>query len=337
VKIAIIGATGAVGRQMLADLESLKIDNIEPILIASHRSVGCELYFKGKAYKTKAWDLNLVTDVKYCLLSAGADFSREYAEKIVENNCVVIDNSSAWRMYEHVPLIVPEVNIDLVKEYSCGIIANPNCSTIQMSLVLFPLLKKFGLEKVIVSTYQSVSGSGQKGINELIQQNIAKTKNLPLDTKYYGVPIAGNILPSIGSLDSSGYCEEEIKMIEETRKIFDYRDLDIMATTVRVPVVRCHCESLTVELSCETSSQQIKECLEAQEGVVIDCNKETEIFSQVTPLSVEGSSSVYVSRIRSLYGKKSSKWFNIWCVADNLRKGAATNAVQILKNLLKST
>lgn len=328
-KVAIIGATGAVGREMVSDLEACTIKDIEVGFFASERSAGEQIQFRGKMREVKSYRAELLAGFDFCLMSAGGAFSRQNAKAIAELGVTVIDNSSAWRMVDGVPLVVPEVNGDELKKLPKGsIIANPNCSTIQMVVALKPLLDRFGIEQIHVSTYQSVSGTGQKGIRELSSQVEASFKFSEKAPEVYAQPIAFNVLPAIDVLDGAGHCFEEEKMIRETRKIFGRPKLDVLATTVRVPVYHCHSESIAVKLSKPVTRNEAIECMSQFSGLTVHSEDNHSEFP--TPRSVAGSQGVHVARVRLPLGSDRSEWVQLWVVADNLKKGAATNAVQIL-------
>jgi aspartate-semialdehyde dehydrogenase len=329
-KIAIIGATGAVGREMLADLEDSKIKDIQIGFFASHRSAGEMLTIRGKSYEVKAYNINDIRDFDVCLMSAGGAFSKQNAQAIADLGITVIDNSSAWRMADHVPLVVPEVNASVLAKLPKGsIIANPNCSTIQMVVALKPLLDAFGLEEIHVSTYQSVSGTGQKGIKELSTQVESSFKFAEPKAQVYAQPIAFNVLPAIDVLDGAGHCFEEEKMVRETRKIFALPNIEILATTVRVPVYHCHGEAVAVKLSRKVSRKEAISVMSAFAGITM--HEEDSHASFPTPRTVAGDRGVHVARVRTPMDQDLSHWLQFWVVADNLKKGAATNAVQILE------
>jgi aspartate-semialdehyde dehydrogenase len=331
VKVAIIGATGAVGREMIHDLEESSISDVTIGLFASERSAGEMLTFREKTYEVRAFGLERLKGYDYCLMSAGGSFSREWAKPISELGVAVIDNSSAWRMTDGVPLVVPEVNGQVLKGFKSGIIANPNCSTIQLVVPLKSLDDRFKIKSVHVSTYQSVSGTGQKGIKELSAQIEAQFKFQDLKPQVYAQPIAFNVLPAIDVLDANGHCFEEEKMIRETRKILSHKTLSVFATTVRVPVFHCHSESVAVELLQPVTRDAVMSCFEAMAGLIVEKNDSHASFP--TPRTVAGQRGVYVSRVRTPLDEQKSNWIQFWVVADNLKKGAATNAVQILELL----
>lgn len=329
--VAVIGATGAVGREMLAELEDSSIQDIHLGLFASPRSAGEVLTFRDKSYEVIPFSLGAVKNFQTCLMSAGGAFSKQHSRAIAEAGATVIDNSSAWRMVEGIPLIVPEVNSHELKGWTSGIIANPNCSTIQMVVPLKALQDAFGLDHVNVATYQSVSGTGQKGIKELSSQMEAQYKFADLKPEVYAQPIAFNVLPAIDVLDANGHCFEEEKMVRETRKILKLPHLEVLATTVRVPVFHCHCESVTVRLAKQVSRAEALEALGSMKGLKL--HTENQHASFPTPRTVAGDREVHVARVRTPFDQERSNYLQFWVVADNLKKGAATNAVQIFEFL----
>jgi aspartate-semialdehyde dehydrogenase len=334
-KVAIIGATGAVGREMISELEDSAMKNIEVGMFASPRSEGQTVEFRKQKYRVKAFSEEALKGYDYALMSAGGDFSKKYSKQLAEQGAIVIDNSSAWRMDPQYPLVVPEVNAHALNRDDLSIIANPNCSTIQMMINLAPLEKDFGIEMVQVSTYQSVSGTGQKGLNELAEQ-VRKQFNMEeMTPNVYPQAIAFNVLPAIGPTDDAGHAEEEVKMIRETHKILENDSIEVLATTVRVPVFSCHSESIVVKLKNAVSRDEVLASLDKQEGLVlVDTENQAEF---PTPLNVAGKKETYVTRVRLPYGLDASgksQWVQMWNVADNLKKGAATNAVQILEKLV---
>lgn len=331
-KVAIVGATGAVGREMIKDLEASQIKEIELSLWASPRSAGSKLFFRGHSHEVKPFTVEALKGVRYVLMSAGGAFSREYSRALVEQGTTVIDNSSAWRMADDVPLVVPECNGDILKADKAQIIANPNCSTIQMVVALKPLKDNFGLSMVQVATYQSVSGTGQKGMAELSEQLEANFRFQDLKPKVYAQPIAFNLLPGIDVFDAEGHCYEEVKMVKETRKILDLPELEVLASTVRVPTFNCHGEMVHVLLGEAITREQAIEAMASGAGIVL--NREDSHAAQPTPRTTAGDHRVFVSRLRLPHGQKQSRWLQFWNVADNLKKGAASNAVQILECVL---
>lgn len=328
-KVAIIGATGAVGREMIRDLEESSIKDLDVGLYASARSAGSKVSFRGKLHEVQAFSLEALKGTKFALMSAGGAFSREYAKALVAQGTTVIDNSSAWRMDETVALVVPEVNGAALRHDRPMIIANPNCSTIQMVVALKPLADRFGIDMVQVSTYQSVSGTGQKGIAELAAQLEAQMKFQEPTPQVYAQPIAFNCLPGIDVFDDTGHVYEEVKMVKETRKIMGLPHLDVLASTVRVPTFHCHGETVNVRLARAISRDEALEAFRSAQGVVLVDKDDHK--SQPTPRGVTGDRRVFVSRVRLPYGQTTSHWLQFWNVADNLKKGAATNAVQILE------
>ena len=320
---AIVGATGLVGSTFLKVLEEKSLPIDEYYLFASSRSSGKKIAFMEKKYTIE----ELTHEVPkrhftYALFSAGASISKEYAKEFVENGTTVIDNSSAFRMDEGVPLVVPEINFEDIKDKK--LIANPNCSTIQAMLPLNVLNQKYGISRVVYSTYQAVSGAGQKGIQDL--ENTAKgLKELKFPHKIYN-----NCIPHIDDFLENDYTKEEMKMINETRKILHLPDLKITATCVRVPVMNSHSESINVELENEFELEDIKQELSRSDGIVVLDDPRFKIY----PLNefANGKDEVFVGRIRKDDSTKNG--LNFWVVADNIRKGAASNAVQILEKLL---
>ena len=327
--IAIAGATGAVGRKMLAILEerNFPVDDLK--LLASTRSAGKFLEFKGEKIAVEELRQSSFVNMDIALFSAGAGISREFAPAAVKSNCVVIDNSSAYRMEKDIPLVVPEVNSDAIGD-NPGIIANPNCSTIQMVMVLKPIHEKFKIKRVVVSTYQSVSGSGQKAIDELKNQTRDLFSGNEVKVNVYPHQIAFNCLPHIDKFLENGYTKEEIKMVNETRKILGDDSVQVCPTTVRVPVFYSHSEALNIETEGPITGSAVKALLKAQSGIsVVDDPQNNEY-----PLAIEGEdkNEVFVGRIRD--DISCERAVNLWVVSDNLRKGAALNAVQIAELLI---
>jgi aspartate-semialdehyde dehydrogenase len=322
--VAVVGATGLVGTKMLEILSEKSFPVRNLYMYASKKSAGKEVEYKGKSYKVielKKENI-LDKDIDIALFSAGGDTSLEFAKYFVEIGAVVIDNSSAWRMDKEVPLVVPEVNPDALKDHK-GIIANPNCSTIQAMPVLKALSDRYGLERVVYSTYQAVAGAGIQGIEDL--QNGLKGEK----PKKFQYDIAGNLIPQIDTFLDNGYTKEEMKMVNETRKILSLPDLRVTATCVRVPVETSHSESVNVELKSDFDLKEVFELLSNTEGVVVE--DDTANLKYPMPLYVAGKDPVYVGRIRRDYSNKNT--LNLWIVSDNIRKGAALNAVQIAEKL----
>ena len=324
--IAVVGATGMVGRTFLKVLEEVKLPVENYYLFSSARSAGTKLEFMGKEYTV----LELREDsfkthrVDIALFSAGGSTSEKFAPLAAAEGCVVIDNSSAWRMDPEVPLVVPEVNPEDIK-WNKGIIANPNCSTIQAMVALRPLQKKYGIKRVVYSTYQAVSGAGMRGYEDL-KNGINGEK-----PKKFNHPIFSNCLPQIDDFLPNGYTKEEMKMVNETRKILGDDSMKITATTVRVPVFDCHSESINVELEKPYELSELRGELTKAPGVVV----EDDIDNCVYPMAVnaKGKNETFVGRIRR--DDSVDNGVNLWVVADNIRKGAATNAVQIAQKLIE--
>jgi aspartate-semialdehyde dehydrogenase len=328
-RVAVVGATGAVGREMIKILEERSFPVDELRLYASERSEGVEIDFKGEKVKVQALTRENVKGSEIYLFSAGASISREYAP-IASESGVVIDNSSAWRMEPDIPLVVPEVNPDDVLHQK-GIIANPNCSTIQMVVAVHPLHLKYKVKRIIVSTYQSVSGTGQKAINELGEQIKSWTEGREIEKNVYPYQIAFNLIPRIDVVQNNLYTKEEMKMVAETRKIMHAPDILVDATCVRVPVFRCHSESVLLELGTYASVEDVRRVLSGSPGVRVLDDPFNDLYP--TPLELSGSDEVFVGRIRE--SLVFDNGISMWIVADNLRKGAALNAVQIAELLIE--
>jgi len=322
-KVAVVGATGLVGSTMLKILEERDFPVTELIPVASERSVGNKVSFKGKEYTVVSADTAIGMKPSLALFSAGGATSLALAPKFAAAGCRVVDNSSAWRMKEDIKLVVPEVNghVLTADDY---IIANPNCSTIQMVMVLDPIHRNYGIKRVVVSTYQSVTGTGQKAIKEMLDQRAGNMAH-----SVYPHQIDLNIIPHIDVFQDNGYTKEEMKMALETCKIMGDDSIRVTATTVRVPVVGGHSESVNIELKKDFKELDIKELLSNQSGVVVIDNPAMNGYPM--PLDAEGKDEVFVGRIRRDYSQPNT--LNCWIVSDNLRKGAATNAVQIAKLL----
>ncbi len=328
--VAVVGATGAVGNAMMAILEERKFPVNNLILLASERSEGTRLEFRGETIIVRKLTHNSFEDIDIALFSAGATRSKEFAPLAVKADVVVIDNSSAFRMQDNVPLVVPEVNPDKIKEHH-GIIANPNCSTIQMVVVLKPIYDMAGIKRVVVSTYQAVSGSGKKAIEELSVQTRDVLNSRAVSCSVYPYQIAFNCLPHIDVFLESGYTKEEEKMVNETKKIMGDESIAVTATTVRVPVFFAHSESVNIETNFKVSAAEIRKSLSAAPGIkVLDDSKKSEY-----PIATQaaGKDDVFVGRIRE--DNSVENGINLWIVSDNIRKGAALNAVQIAEYLIK--
>jgi len=329
--VAVAGATGAVGRKMLEILEQRKFPVASLKVLASARSVGQALPFNGNSLAVEELKESSFEGVDIALFSAGAGVSRQFAPFAVKSGCIVIDNSSAFRMEPDIPLVVPEVNPEAVGD-DPGVIANPNCSTIQMVVALKPIHDQFKIKRVVVSTYQSVSGSGQKAIEELHSQAQSVLSGKPPENNVYPHQIAFNCLPHIDNFLDSGYTKEEMKMVNETRKILEDDSIQISPTTVRVPVFYSHSESVNVETEKPISAGEVKKLLSDAVGVLVVDNPETNEY----PLAIdgEGRDDVFVGRIRDDISCENA--INFWVVSDNLRKGAALNAVQIAELLARN-
>ncbi len=318
--IAIVGVTGLVGRTFLQVLEERNFKFNTLRMFASRRSAGTKVNFKGNDYTVEEATPEIFKDTDIALFSAGSAISKTLAPAARESKCIVIDNSSAWRMNNEVPLVVPEVNKHALKKHNY-IIANPNCSTIQLVAALKPLADKYGLNRVICSTYQSISGAGQKGIDKLYNE---------LEGNYFdSKPIAYSLTFHDADGDE-GFTNEELKMINETRKILEIQDLPVAVTCVRVPTIGGHCESVNIELSNDFNINDIRDLFANTNGMILMDDIKRDVYA--TPAIVNGSDYVYVSRIRRDSSTKNGLY--LWVSADNVRKGAATNAVQIAEALI---
>lgn len=321
--VGILGATGLVGNEIKKRLEERNLDIDKIRFFASASSKGSKISFNGVEHEVEELTEDNIKGVDYLFFAAGGDISKEYAKKAVENGSVVIDNSSEFRMDKDVPLIIPEVNPEDIKNHK-GIIANPNCSTIQSVLSLYPIYKAYGLKRIVYSTYQSVSGSGKAGLEDL-DRTINNGKG-----EFYPHNIAYNLIPHIDDFLENGYTKEEMKMIEETNKILK-SNIGVTATTVRVPIKFSHAVSINLETDKEFQMEDIFKLYKDVDGIILKDNIEEQIYP--TPLIAEGKDEVFVGRIRRDFSLKNG--INLWSVADNIRKGASTNAVQILELLLK--
>ncbi|KOO46564.1 aspartate-semialdehyde dehydrogenase [Priestia koreensis] len=336
--VAVVGATGAVGQQMLATLEKRDFPIGKLTLLSSARSAGKKVSFKGQEYEVQEATPESFEGVQIALFSAGGSVSKQFAPEAVKRGAIVVDNTSAYRMDPNVPLVVPEVNEEDIKLHN-GIIANPNCSTIQMVVALEPIRQAFGLDKVVVSTYQAVSGAGAAAIDELKTQAQAILNGeeftpeiLPVggDKKHY--QIAFNAIPQIDKFQDNGFTFEEMKMINETKKIMHMPELSVAATCVRLPVVTGHSESVYIEINKQgVSAQEVKSLLSTAPGVVLQDDPENQVYPM--PADAVGKNDTFVGRIRKDLDKDTG--FHLWVVSDNLLKGAAWNSVQIAESLLK--
>jgi aspartate-semialdehyde dehydrogenase len=329
-KVAIVGATGNVGREMLNILAERAFPVREVVALASQRSIGQDVSFGDKTLKCKVLDHYDFSDTDLCLMSAGGEISKVWSPKIGAQGCVVIDNSSAWRYDQDVPLIVPEVNADAVRGFTKkNIIANPNCSTAQLVVALKPLHDHFGIKRVVVSTYQSVSGAGKEGMDELFDQTRAIFSAGEVKTKKFPKRIAFNLIPQIDVFMEDGYTKEEWKMMVETKKILDPK-IRLTATCVRVPVFIGHSESVNIECEKPVSVKAATEILRSAPGILVIDKHEPGGY--ITPHEASGEDATYISRIREDATVENGLAF--WCVSDNLRKGAALNAIQIAECLI---
>jgi aspartate-semialdehyde dehydrogenase len=329
-KVAVAGATGNVGRAMLDILDERRFPADEVVALASRRSVGTECSFGDKTLKVKALEHFDFSDTDICLMSAGGAVSKEWSPKIAAQGAVVIDNSSAWRYDADVPLIVPEVNADAAAGFrKRGIIANPNCSTAQLVVALKPLHDKAKVKRVVVSTYQSVSGAGKDAMDELDRQTKAIYSLQDIETKKFPKRIAFNVIPQIDVFQDDGFTREEWKMVAETKKILDPK-IKVVATCVRVPVFIGHSEAVTIEFENPITADEARDILHRAPGCLVIDKREPGGY--VTPHEAAGEDATYISRIRE--DPTVDNGLVLWCVSDNLRKGAALNAIQIAEVLI---
>jgi aspartate-semialdehyde dehydrogenase len=328
--VAVVGATGVVGQEMLKVLSERRFPAKNIRAISSERSAGTEVAYNGTRLKVEALDEGAFKGVDLALFAASSDVSLIYAPVAVEDGALVVDNSSAWRMKENVPLVVPEVNSDDIQDNE-GIIANPNCCAIPLTVVLEPLRKRAGLERVHVATYQSASGAGKALVDELSEQTRSIAAGKTPSVNVYSHQLAYNVVPGGWKPEAEGYNEEEMKIVGETRKILHEPDLRIAATCVRVPVPVGHGEALFVELTEMLTAADCRELLGTAPGVIVADDPKAKIYP--TPADVAGKDEVYVGRIRP--DLSSSRGLALWIVSDNLRKGAALNAVQIAERALE--
>ncbi|MEJ0027966.1 MAG: aspartate-semialdehyde dehydrogenase [Rhizomicrobium sp.] len=328
-KVAVVGATGNVGREMLSVLDERLFPASEVVALASTSSVGTEVSFGDKTLKVKALDYYDFKGTDIVLMSAGGAVSKAWAPKIAAQGAIVIDNSSAWRMDRDVPLVVPEVNADALNDIKKGIVANPNCSTAQLVVALKPLHDAARIKRVVVSTYQSVSGAGREAMDELFRQTRAVFVADPVEVEHFTKQIAYNVIPQIDDFLDSGLTKEEWKMMVETQKILD-PDIQLTATCVRVPVFIGHSEAVTIEFEQPITADRARQILRAAPGILVVDKREDGGY--VTPIECAGEDATYVSRIRK--DPTVEHGLSLWIVADNLRKGAALNAVQIAECLI---
>lgn len=327
-KVAVIGATGLVGQMMRRILEERNFPVSELIPVATERSIGKTIKFKGKEIEVVSIETALNMKPQIALFSAGGQTSLDFAPAFEKINCWVIDNSSAWRMNENCALVVPEINAEDILKRNSKIIANPNCSTIQMVLALNPLHKKYQIKRIVVSTYQSVSGSGAKGIMQLHNERTSGCR--VIENAAYKYQIDKNVIPQVDVFLENAYTKEEMKMHQETQKIIGDNSIMVSATTVRVPVSGGHSESVNIEFEKEFELEDVFNLLKNTQGLIVVDDISNNLYPM--PLDAEGKDEVYIGRIRRDYTQ--AKTLNCWIVSDNLRKGAATNAVQIAEWLL---
>lgn len=325
-KIAVVGATGMVGNVMLKVLEERNFPITELILVASERSVGSQITFKNKKYTVVGLDAAVAMQPNIAIFSAGGNTSLEWAPKFAQVGTTVIDNSSAWRMNPNNKLIVPEINAHILTATD-KIIANPNCSTIQLVMALAPLHKAFTIKRLVVSTYQSVTGTGVKAVKQLENEYIGEKGDMA-----YHYPIHKNAIPHCDVFEANGYTKEEMKLVREPQKILNDKTIAITATAVRIPVVGGHSESVNIAFEKEFDLNNVRKLLHDTPGIVVQDNLETNTYPM--PIYAEGKNDVFVGRIRR--DESQPNTINMWIVSDNLRKGAATNAIQIAEYLIEN-
>ena len=325
-KLAVVGVTGMVGEVMLKVLAERGFPFTQLIPVASERSVGKQVLCGERSYEVVGLETAVALQPDLALFSAGGDTSLAWAPKFADKGTVVIDNSSAWRMHPDKKLIIPEINADQLNADD-KIIANPNCSTIQMLMALAPLKEKYGLERVVVSTYQSITGTGVKAVQQLENEFSGKKGEMA-----YPYPIHKNALPHCDVFTENGYTKEEMKLVHETRKILDDDAIGVSATAIRIPVVGGHSESINVKLKNSFEVEEVRQLLNESDGVVVQDNPTTNTYPM--PIYAEGKDEVFVGRIRRDFSQENT--LNLWVVSDNLRKGAATNTIQIAEYLLEN-
>jgi len=325
-KLAIVGATGLVGQEILKVIEERSLEFSELFMVASPRSVGKEITFKNKVYTVIGMDEAVSIKPDVAIFSAGGGTSLEWAPKFAEAGAIVIDNSSAWRMNPKNKLIVPEINAEVLR-IDDRIIANPNCSTIQMVLALAPLHRRYGLKRLVISTYQSVTGTGKEAVDQMMQERLGAAPT----TRAYPYQIDLNVLPHIDVFQDNHYTKEEMKMVNETHKILQDDTIGITATAVRIPVIGGHSESINVEFNEEFDMDEVRKLLSETPGVVLE--DDVANLKYPMPMNAHGRDEVFVGRLRR--DESQPKTLNMWIVADNLRKGAATNAVQIAEYMVE--
>ena len=325
-KVAVVGATGMVGEIMLKVLQERNFPVSELILVASEKSIGKEVAWNGKTYKVVGLQTAVDMQPEIAVFSAGGETSLQWAPKFAEAGTTVIDNSSAWRMDATKKLVVPEINASVLTKDD-KIIANPNCSTIQMVLALDPLHKKYKIKRIVVSTYQSITGTGVKAVQQLENEYAGAKGEMA-----YKYQIHRNAIPQCDVFENNGYTKEEMKLVRETQKILDDKTIAVTATAIRIPVVGGHSEAVNVEFENDFDVAEVRQLLHQTDGVTVQDNLDT--FTYPMPLYAEGKDDVFVGRIRR--DESQPNTLNLWIVADNLRKGAATNTIQIAEYLLKN-
>jgi len=325
-KLAVVGATGMVGNVMLQVLSERNFPHSDLILVASEKSVGKKIIFNNMPHEVVSLNSAIDLGPDIALFSAGGETSLKWAPKFAKKGCTVIDNSSAWRMDPSKKLIIPEINANLLNSED-KIIANPNCSTIQLLIAIAPLHRNYGIERLVISTYQSITGTGVKAVKQLENELNGEKGEMA-----YPHPILNNAIPHCDSFQENGYTKEEMKLVNETHKILNDYSIGITATAVRIPVVGGHSESVNITLKNNTSLDDFKSLLSSTDGIIIKDSPENNSYPM--PMYSEGSDNVYVGRIRKDFSKLNS--FNLWIVSDNLRKGAATNTVQIAEFLIQN-
>ncbi len=325
-KVAVVGATGMVGNVMLKVLAERNFPLTELLVVASEKSVGKKVLFKGKEYTVISLDAAIKAKPDIAIFSAGGETSKKWAPKFAETGTTVIDNSSAWRMDETKKLIVPEINANILTSED-KIIPNPNCSTIQLVMALAPLHKKYGIKRLVISTYQSITGTGVKAVEQLKNEE----KGIKGEMAYH-YPIFQNAIPHCDIFEENGYTKEEMKLVRETQKILNDKTIAVTATAVRIPVVGGHSESVNIEFEKDFNESDIRKLLHETEGVIVQDNLDINAYPM--PIYAKGKDAVFVGRIRRDLSQP--KTLNMWIVSDNLRKGAATNAIQIAEYLVEN-
>ena len=322
-KLAIIGATGMVGVQILNILQERKFKYTELILVASEKSIGKKIRINNQSFTVISLEEMILSQPDLALFSAGSEISKIWAPRLAEKGCKVIDNSSYWRMSANNKLIIPEINGEQLMQ-SDMIISNPNCSTIQLLMAVAPLHEKFNIERIVVSTYQSVTGTGKKAVDQLENEERGVSGEM-----VYPHPIYRNALPHIDVFEDNGYTKEEMKIVNETHKILD-KNIMITATAVRIPVEGGHCESVNIKFSKDASLDDIRKTLESNKGLIVLDDVKNNTYPM--PINSKGKDEVFIGRIRKDFSQE--KTVNMWIVSDNLRKGAATNTIQIAEYLI---